>query len=221
MLFLACWAFCWPLWNLSDLQSLCLIEGNDCFRLWSFIAPQLNNLVQGSLRLYLLEATTFPRSMHKCARRGREHRRPEGKKGVNHLLLSHCQDEGERVQIGWSVCVRAGVGLVMLCRRGGGRWHGGQRWHRPPQDLSLSDSHGWAGDRCFCLPQGNIWLAEPNGSPTSLARPHRTKPERIGREIDKERRKKLQDSQFAPKAHKQVSLFLSSQLHPPLAPLTH
>ena len=45
--------------SLSDLQTLCLIKGNDCYRLLSFLGPLLNNLVEGSLRWYLLEATTL------------------------------------------------------------------------------------------------------------------------------------------------------------------
>lgn len=45
--------------TLSDLQTFCLIKGNDCYRLLSSHGPPLNNLVQGSLRWYLLEATTL------------------------------------------------------------------------------------------------------------------------------------------------------------------
>lgn len=44
---------------LSDLDTSCLIKGNDCYRLFSSRGPPLNNLVHGSFCWYLLEATTL------------------------------------------------------------------------------------------------------------------------------------------------------------------
>lgn len=107
----------WPLWNLPyRIFFLCLIEGNDCNKLFSSSRPLLNT---GFSPLVFARGDNPSHSLHKCANRGREHRRPEGKGGVNHLLLSHCQDEGRRVQIGWTVCM-VGVGYGILCRRGTG-----------------------------------------------------------------------------------------------------
>lgn len=94
----------------------------------SVISRALKPLHRGKwLQMWSISPLVFARgdnpsrSLHKCANRGREHRRPEGKKGVNHLLLSHCQDEGKRVQIGWRQSVRIGrlycVGGGQVVRR--------------------------------------------------------------------------------------------------------
>lgn len=103
---------------LSYLQTLWLIKGIDCYKPSSSL-PLLNNLVLGSLRWYLLQATTPLAPFIKVPS---EDESIEGQRAKREWTTCFChtvrmkEDECKQGKV--CVCVVAGLGI--LCRMGTG-----------------------------------------------------------------------------------------------------
>lgn len=115
-------------------------------------------------------------------------------------------------------CARvcAGVGLGILCKRGTGGTPDSAGTSHPRIYHSATVTAGQGTDVSVYPRATSDW---PSLTLARAALPAQDRAWEDGGEGEKrgrEMEKKLEDVQFAPKAHEQVSSFLSSLLHPPL-----